>query len=42
MIAGFFIGIFVAPLVLFIIAAINNGMDFDGAFTDWDAKLELN
>ncbi len=40
MIAGFFIGIFVAPLVLFIIVAINNGMDFDNEFTDWDAKTD--
>ena len=38
MIAGFFIGILVAGLVLLIIAAINNGMDFDNEFTDWDTK----
>ena len=40
MIAGFFIGILVAGLVLLIIAAINNGMDFDNEFTDWDTKTD--
>ena len=40
MIAGFFIGILVAGLVLVIIAAINNGMDFDNEFTDWDTKTD--
>ena len=40
MIAGFFIGILVAGLVLVIIAAINDGMDFDNEFTDWDTKTD--
>ena len=40
MIAGFFIGILVAGLVLVIIAAINDGMDFDNEFTDWDTKSD--
>lgn len=40
MIAGFFIGILAAGLVLLTIAAINNGMDFDNEFTDWDVKTD--
>ena len=40
MIAGFFIGILVAGLVLVIIAAINDIMDFDNKFTDWDTKTD--
>ena len=40
MIAGFFIGIFAAALVLLIIAVINDGMDFDNSFTDWDTKTD--
>ena len=40
MIAGFFIGILVAGLVLVIIAAINYGMGFDNEFTDWDTKSD--
>lgn len=40
MIAGFFIGIVAAALVLLIIAIINNGMDFDNEFTDWDVKTD--
>ena len=40
MIVGFFIGILVAGLVLVIIAAINDGMDFDNEFTDWDTKTD--
>lgn len=40
MIAGFFIGILVAGLVLVIIEAINDGMDFDNEFTDWDTKTD--
>lgn len=40
MIAGFFIGILVAGLVLVIIAAINDGIDFDNKFTDWDTKTD--
>ena len=40
MIAGFFIGIVAAALVLLIIAAINYGMDFDNEFTDWDTKTD--
>lgn len=38
MIVGFFIGIVAAILVLVIIEAISNGMDFDTEFTDWDVK----
>lgn len=40
MIAGFFIGIIAAASVLLIIAVINNGMDFDNEFTDWDTKTD--
>lgn len=38
MIAGFLIGILMAALVLLIIALINDGMDFDNEFTDYNAK----
>ena len=40
MIAGFFIGIVAAASVLLIIAVINDGMDFDNEFTDWDTKTD--
>lgn len=40
MIAGFFIGIVAAILVLVIIAGINMGMGFDNEFTDWDVKTD--
>lgn len=40
MIAGFFTGILLAGLVLVIIATINDGMDFDNEFTDWDTKTD--
>lgn len=40
MIIGFFIGIIAAALVLLIIAGINDGMDFDNTFTDWDIKTD--
>ena len=40
MIAGFFIGILVAGLVLVIIATINDEMNFDNEFTDWDTKTD--
>lgn len=40
MIAGFFTGILVVGLVLVIIADINDGMDFDNEFTDWDTKTD--
>ena len=38
MIAGFFIGILMAGLVLVIIVAINDMAGFDNEFTDWDTK----
>lgn len=38
MIVGFFIGIVAAALVLLIIAGINDGMNFDNKFTDWNVK----
>ena len=40
MIAGFFIGILMAGLVLVIIAAINDMAGFDNEFTDWDTKSD--
>lgn len=40
MIAGFFIGIVAAASVLLIIAVINDGMDFDNEFTDWDVETD--
>lgn len=40
MIAGFFVGIGAAALVLLIITGINVGMDFDNEFTDWDTKTD--
>lgn len=40
MIVGFFVGIVAVGLVLLIIAAISNGMDFDTEFTDWDVKTD--
>lgn len=40
MIAGFFIGIIAAGLVLLIIAGINYGANFDNEFTDWDVKTD--
>lgn len=40
MIAGFFTGILLAGLVLVIIATINDEMDFDNEFTDWDTKTD--
>lgn len=38
MIVGFIVGILIAALVLFIIALINDGMDFDNEFTDYNVK----
>lgn len=40
MIAGFFIGILMAGLVLVIIVAINDMAGFDNEFTDWDTKTD--
>lgn len=38
MIVGFLVGILMAALVLLIIALINDGMDFDNEFTDYNVK----
>ena len=40
MIIGFFVGIATAVLVLLIIAIINDGMDFNNEFTDWDVDTD--
>lgn len=40
MIAGFFVGIGAAALVLLIITGINVGMGFDNEFTDWDVETD--
>lgn len=40
MIAGFFIGILMAGLVLVIIEAINDMAGFDNEFTAWDVKTD--
>ena len=40
MIIGFFVGIATAVLVLLIIAIINDGMDFNNEFTDWDVETD--
>lgn len=40
MIAGFFVGIGAAALVLLIITGINVGMGFDNKFTDWDVETD--
>lgn len=40
MIAGFFIGILMAGLVLVIIEAINDMAGFDNEFTVWDVKTD--
>lgn len=40
MIASFFVGIVAVGLVLLIIAAISNVMDFDTEFIDWDVETD--